>query len=856
MSFLWGGPSERPRPDQFYPRSNRWWQQYAQDLSLSAGGIAEIYRSSCQIASLLPDPSNWGLAPRPLRGLVVGAVQSGKTSSMIGVSSIALDQGFRIIVVLAGGKDDLRRQTARRFNTQLIRQRDQIPNVRNAFTLPSQQPEKPLGGMALPYSIDIHEWAPAYIRMRETLKRGEPCVFVIKKLQASLAEMRRHLTRAYDEFGVESLPTLVLDDECDDASVDRAGMPIPEAIGNLWRLSMMPPVAYVGYTATAAANLLQQPDNELYPEHFVYLLRYPGQEESSLTYREINPDKWYSGTESFYEAFGALADPADNFLVTTSVTPQDLLPPVERNESLKDAVRSYLVAGAFRLALQPSASFSNPEALPNPHSMLIQTSASMNEHERWLKALIAIWGGEFNGVKGQFKADAVIADLMDDEAPWKHWYSEFRNSRERLYLERPSPELQGYASWARVKSYIETVVRHVNIKAVNSDPILGQSLDYAQKMMADGSLSPPDDIYVVAIGGSKLSRGITLEGLCISYFTRWTPNPTEDTVLQISRWLGYRGSYLAFCRIFTTPQIYEGLQEIHENDRDLRLQLSRLMGDKKSPREAGLVLMCNPRSLPTAKLGAGRVFDARFSPYQNVFRDVESGEQAINNQKCALQFVEEVRCRMCETICNNSGTQRGLLSRNWTAIDVANLLDALQYSKHNPGLEGNPGRNFHRPPDPAREKPASFRFASDPYQVAAYLREWQALYEEGQYSAALPRFNVGVSYGETRRDCEPFDFPLLNREITTSNKLNGQWTGRSSVWRGDALFDDPDHRFLLPDSSLRGSGLNGLLLLYVIHKNATGRQGLGTARPVHTVTYGISIPKDGPALRRVTVSPP
>ena len=118
-----------------------------------------------------------------------------------------------------------------------------------------------------------------------------------------------------------------------------------------------------------------------------------------------------------------------------------------------------------------------------------------------------------------------------------------------------------------------------------------------------------------------------------------------------------------------------------------------------------------------------------------------------------------------------------------------------------------------------------------------------------------PLFNVGVAFGEEGGQCEPFNFLLLNREISSFDVLNGTWTGRSSGWRGDARFDDPDPNLLLDDSSLRARGVNGLVLLYVIHKDAMGRHGTGISRDFHTVTFGISIPEGGPKLKRVTVTP-
>jgi hypothetical protein len=849
--FLWGDSRERPNPSNFVQRSTAWWLQYSAHLKLSSASAAELFSKSREVVSLLPDPLHW-VGPRPFRGLIVGAVQSGKTSSMIGVSAIALDQGYRLIVVLAGGKDDLRQQTARRFNTQLLVQRDEIPQLAGAYTLSISSRDRPLGGVALPYSVDVHNWALGYVRVRQALRDGQPCIFVIKKHEASLAEMRKLLGRAYEDFGIEKLPTVIFDDECDEASVESERMPIPEAIANLWRFASQPPVAYLGYTATAAANLLQAPDNELYPEHMVSLLRYPDAADSPLTYREKDPESWYSGGECFYEAFGTSPGPLENFLVEASVLPEHLENPIEDNLSLREALRAFVVSGAYRLALQPGAKFDDIAHLPAPHSMLVQTSASMDEHDRWKQGILKMFGGTADASGIDVKG--VERDLHNDEKSWERWYTQFFDSSERLYRERPPLRATPHVSWAQVRALIPSVVENIRLKAINSDPIFGQDLDYQPRLMRDGSVAPPQDIYVIAIGGARLSRGITLEGLCISYFTRWTPNPTEDTVLQISRWFGYRGRHLAFCRLFTTLDIYENLQEMNENDKDLRLQLHQLMKDRKTPREAGLILKSNPRSLPTAKLGAGALFDLAFSPFQTVFRDVETAGLSSANETAALNFIGEVMRRRPEVVKNDTGGPRGYLSRDWNSVEIASILDVLQYSKHNPALEGNPAGQFHKRPDEMRPRRSAFRYLSDPYQVAAYLRQWDS-YARTANVPPPPKFNVGFAYGEQADGREPFGFALLNREITDADKLIGQWTGRSALWKGDALFDNPDQRLVRAGSSIREVGLSGLLLLYVIHKDAQGRGGRGKRRGSHTVTFGISIPAGGPAFRRVTIKP-
>src|SRR5262249_18690443 len=144
---------------------------------------------------------------------------------------------------------------------------------------------------------------------------------------------------------------------------------IPAAIANLWRRpgGQTPRAVYLGYTATSAANLLQHPANELYPEHSVYLLRYAGEDDSALQFAEPSPDSWYSGGDCFYRAFGDEPGEDANFLVSPSVTGAHLSASVEENASLADALKAYFVGGAFRLVLDPQRTFASPASWPRPH---------------------------------------------------------------------------------------------------------------------------------------------------------------------------------------------------------------------------------------------------------------------------------------------------------------------------------------------------------------------------------------------------------------------------------------------------------------------------------------------------------
>jgi len=404
------------------------------------------------------------------------------------------------------------------------------------------------------------------------------------------------------------------------------------------------------------------------------------------------------------------------------------------------------------------------------------------------------------------------------------------------------------APWGAVKSAIPQFIDALRIKVVNSDEALGESLDFAERASSSGR-KKPKDLFTIVIGGSVLSRGLTLEGLATSYFTRWSTTPTEDTVLQLSRWFGYRGSFLEFCRIFTTSSIYRELQRMNTNDRDLRTQLASLMTNGSSPREAAIAIQSNPRALPTAKLGEGRRFTVSYAGMETVFRDVEVVDARLSakNEAHALAIVEEVERRSPEDVVSATGSRRGCVSYGWLARDIAALLDAFSFSTHNPSPEGNPLQSYYRQADPERQRCASRDLSSDPYQVAAYLRKWEAEHD------GCPTFNVAIAFGELNDGTAPFTFPLVNREVMPSGEVVGGWGGRSTTWRGDQFFDGVDVSFTYAGTSRRRPGAPGLLLLYVVHRDAIGRKGRGITRALHTPFCSMVIPEGGPVITGVAI---
>ena len=652
--------------------------------------------------------------------------------------------------------------------------------------------------------------------------------------------------RVSDIRHIQVETVLVLDDECDEASVAAPGedRTIPISIADIWQsIRSTPRVAYVGYTATAAASLLQDPENELFPSHFVQILRYPAPEDGPLTYGLPAADSWYTGGSTYYSEFGDEPGQETNFLVTPAVTQAHIAAQPTENSSLYDALIAFFVSGAMRLVLQPDRRFDDPALLPSPHSMMVQTSTSVDDHKRWRDAIRDVLRGEDMG-EGTvlFDDGELMQRVADEEGRWRAWHERFEASRSRVYELRPHNAVQVPISWLDVVDKLPMVFRNTNLKAVNSDGNQGQTLDYTPRMSATGAPAAPQDVYVIAVGGSKLSRGLTLEGLCISYYTRAPSHPQEDTTLQASRWFGYRGSHLEFCRLFTTEDTYERLKDIQANDFDHRMRLADLMVRGASLEQARIALRTSPTCILTAKLGVGSSHNLAFSPSTHVYSNIEIGEFAAHNQAVAAQLVNRIHAKGAFVVSGASDGSRGVLSPGWSADEVADALDVFSYTGHNPDPGLYPMPELYRPADASRGTGRVLDTNNDPYIAAAYLRYWAL-----QGHSSPPLFNVGVTFGTMIDGNEPFDFPLLNRKVSENGRMEGAWSGASTNWRGDAYFDNLDED-LVGFNNRRLEGAEGLLLLHVVHKDARGRSGGGIVRAFHSPAFGLSIPAGGPSF--------
>ena len=417
-----------------------WWATYSSRTSASLTSTAwTVLTRDCgyiveNAVFGAGDPGGEGWPEsRVRRGLVLGSVQSGKTASMIGVTALALDRGVDAVVVLAGSRTSLWRQTFDRICRQLELGVDTATGNRRSVVIPSVEI-----GTSEDSSVSLSDiYSVSKQRARRAIHVKQPILAVVMKHADHLRTLGDVLRKqVFPELSSTDRPfhLMVLDDEADDGSVLDAVVEasrdpaygelkqVPRAIADLWDTiprsgnTAHPSlhVTYVAYTATPQANLLQSDHNPLAPTDFVVALRTPfdvGQLEprSTVFFEPKGLGNYYTGGETYYrrgEKSGFIQKAGPDAV-----------------ENVANAVRAYLVAGAIRLLRRPNALgphsareeiFATPDEAvnqaPDPHSMLIHVSALTGDQFAVAEDLL-MWAGATDRTEARLALASEVTTL-------------------------------------------------------------------------------------------------------------------------------------------------------------------------------------------------------------------------------------------------------------------------------------------------------------------------------------------------------------------------------------------------------------------------------------------------------------
>lgn len=562
--------------DVFWPVLRNYLQPGFDDDS-----IADLDGASTKVVSMLEHP---GTGEFHTKGVVLGYVQSGKTTNFTATIAKAADAGYRLFIVLSGIHNGLRQQTQARLDEQLVGL-------------------KPDRWIAL---TDLTNDFRPNVNVNAFLAGEQKVLCVVKKNGTRLRHLHKWLCGAQDSI-LRNCPTILIDDEADQASINTArDQNRPTVINRRIReiIDTLPKVAYVGYTATPFANVLIDPsdDNDLYPRDFIIDLPRPAD---------------YVGTETIFGREPLSADDADDEasegLDMVRLVPEDELSslrPVGRKlenfepdvtESLEEALRYFVMSTAARRC----------RGMGNPHAtMLVHTTMRVAVHWEFKKLIER----DLTAISNRLhRRDGTLIESLE-----RQWNDEMGRV--------PSGGLPTVC-FEEVLAALPAVMDEVRVVMDNS---------YSDDRIAYGT----DPVTAVAVGGNTLSRGLTLEGLTVSFFVR-TSN-AYDTLLQMGRWFGYRRGYQDMPRIWMTAEMVEWFRHLATVEREIRYDIERYELERLTPEQFGPRIAVHPQLAITsaAKMRAAVPAEVSYSGRRlQTFRFLHRGRDWLDANLAASRHL-------------------------------------------------------------------------------------------------------------------------------------------------------------------------------------------------------------------------
>lgn len=578
--------------------------------------LESLDESSTSIVSMLDHPKQTAFASR---GLVVGYVQSGKTTSFTSVMAKAADRGYKLFIVLSGIHNGLRRQTQERLIQQLVEPNPdrwhQLTSTESDFT-PTANPASYFGAHNKTHVLCV-------VKKNAT---------VLRKLSKWLENAGQYL---------DNCPTLIIDDEADQATVATKSInPLIRRIMDALSRSV-----YLGYTASPFANLLIDPAaDDLYPRDFIINLPQPAGHFGTevLFGREALPGETSDDVDDGHDMIREVpADEVDGVRPRTSAEVDGFVPEIDG--ALETSMRYFLLATAARRA----------RGTGNRHStMLIHTSTRVGVHNSFREPLTSA----LDDLENRLSDEGLVDEL---EALWEQEGQRVDPSafgEERVSFDQLLPELADVVGSCRV---------------IMDNSTSDDRLDYGGR-----------PVVAIAVGGNTLSRGLTLEGLVVSYFVRSVS--AYDTLLQMGRWFGFRNGYADLPRIWMTSELERWFRHLATVEEEMRRDIEMYMEGAHTPTTFAVRLRTHPALRVTA---AAKMKDAvqAASSYgqrrvQTHLFDLDPGVLAQNAGAASTLVGDAV----------GSGSRPGLLegvkgASTWLLRDVSHelVLDFLSdYSFH------------------------------------------------------------------------------------------------------------------------------------------------------------------------------
>lgn len=689
------------------------YEEYLKKEQMHPTVVRSLSDVGTKILGHLQDPTSEGKWDR--RGLVIGHVQSGKTANYMGVIAKGADAGYKFIIVIAGIHNNLRKQTQERIDEGFVgRSSDPEDRKKVGVGLSRGYPHP----ATLTNINDDFSKRTANQSGWKINDLNKPTVLVIKKNVNTLKALHDWLERMNAEADgvIADVPMLMIDDEADNASINTNKPELdPTKTNAMLRkiLGLFAKSCYVGYTATPFANIFINPDSyddevyeELFPRDFIVSLDAPN------TY--FGPDKVFLDETSSARIVRPITD-CEEYL-PFSHKKDDSIP--ELPPSLYAAIDQFIVARAVR----------NLRGQVYKHcSMMINVSRFVTTQNA-VRNFVSLYEKK---AREAVKANYAMPDVVSQK-------NEVMISLKASFDKEFSD--CGF-TWSDIKVALNDVFQNFRIFVVNSKS--DEALDY-KKYERDGN-----SLTAIAIGGLSLSRGLTIEGLTVSYMYRNTR--MYDTLMQMGRWFGYRPGFEDVCRVHLSPDSINWYGHIAEASEELRQQIKRMRRDRLSPRQFGLYVTAHPdRLLITAA------------------NKMRAGEKIIVNQNFSGRIVESYLLPVSRKINKEN---EALISEYWKrkfGRDVLKPIDKGWFAENVTLLEIEEFlTRFRSHPDFADRKAAAL----------SYLRALSDKYDKGDV--------LLISVSANGEDASNY---LLGTQVRNSAECDGDaWrTSRDRVAsRGD-----------------------------------------------------------------------
>jgi hypothetical protein len=625
------------------------------------------------------------------RGMVVGHVQSGKTSNYVGLINKATDAGYKVIIVIAGTISSLRRQTQERIDSGYI--------GRNSSAFINNKGENKIIGVGkYKVNTDIYSLTSSYyknndegdfsqsIANRLNIPIGKnPVVFVIKKHKSILENLIDWFAKDVNAKIVDgspklfNVPVLIIDDEADAASVNASkSIEDIKTINRLIRtlLNLFNQNTFIGYTATPYANLfISQEHNgelktiiknkeykigeDLFPRDFIINIKAP---TNYFGAAKVFGFENVDGEEKEpLDIFREIDDFDPPFFRTINKLNKEDLPEYLPN-SLERAIKSFILTCAIRRL----------RGHGNKHnSMLVHVALLV----KWIDRVAYLVNAKTKEFTNAINSDdnSILQELK------VLYETDFIPTTDNILENLDYKDIRiKQHSWEDVKKELKKAASKIDVRSVHGTRST-TNLEYHNIEEIDYGRYE-NGLSVIAVGGSRLSRGITLEGLSVSYYLRTTK--MYDSLMQMGRWFGYRPGYVDLCRLYTTEQIFEWFNHITMATEEMRNDFDEMTVSHQRPKDFRLKVR-NHHGLMTitslAKLNFSKSIDISFSGTNPQTYQLLKTKKAIeNNYKALNSLISAIGLPDTENRQETRGKIRYLFYPNQETNPICDFIDAFK----------------------------------------------------------------------------------------------------------------------------------------------------------------------------------